>query len=182
MNSTSKLLTPKAFLLLSFMATVAGQGAVMADGVLASQSEDQLKLSVEISEAPKLIAISGLEDIVIEKTVGDGPVNNLETTACVYMQGGDTYSLQIIADPLTSEGQHYPYKLVVDQNSASGPSATLDVSNAQAGTTVPGFIASLNDSCLSQPKLFVRVTDVGSDAITGAFSAEAMKPGTVVPA
>lgn len=147
-------------------------GVAMADDVFAAQSEDQIKLSVELAEAPKLIKITGLEDLTIEKTVGDAPLADLETSACVVMQGGDTYSVQIIADPLTSGGTHYPYILVVDQNSLSGPSTTLNVSNSQVDMSLAGLAASPVEGCVNRPKLFVRITDVGNDSIQSSFSAE----------
>ena len=162
-----------AFFMSALVGVTAGQGAAMAQDLFAASSEDSIKLSVQVAAAPKLIKITGLEDLTIEKTVGDGPVSELETYACVVMQGGDTYDVQIIADPLTSSGVHYPYKLVVDQNSISGPTATLDVNDSQIDTNLLSLAASPDEGCTNRPKLYVRITDIGSDDITGAFSAEA---------
>ena len=162
-----------AFYVILLLGASVGQEPAMADDVFASSSEDQLHLSVEIAEAPKLIKITGLEDLTIEKTVGDSPVADLETYACVVMQGGDTYSVQIIADSLTSDGTHYPYQLVVDQNSATRPSITLDVTDSQIDRTLADLQASLEEGCMNRPKLYVRITDVGRDDITSGFSAQA---------
>ena len=173
MKYSEQILKSQALCVLFVLAVFTEQGTVIAQGVFASSSEDELKLSVDIAAAPKLIKITGLEDLTIEKTVGDGLVDDLETTACVVMQGGDTYSLQIIANPLTNGSNHYPYKLTVDQNSITRPSTSLDVADSQIETTLAGLQASTADGCTSQPKLSVSITDVGTDDITGAFSAEA---------
>ncbi len=173
MKYVDKVFKPRALCVLFALGVFAGPGAAIADDVFATQSEDQLKLSVEIAAAPKLIKITGLEDLTIEKTVGDDLVGDLQTSACVVMTGGDTYSVQIIAAPLTNEGKHYPYELDVDQNLIQGPSTTLNVSDSETSETLSGLQASSEEGCSNRPKLFVRITDVGNDDITGAFSAEA---------
>ena len=152
-----------------------------ADGLLGTTSEDSFNIKVELSEAPKMIQISGLSDISIEKTAGDAAIADQESTACVYMEQGIDYGVKLTADPLTNTGKHYPYKVEVYQSSTSNPSIALSVTDTQLSREKFGFVASTDDSCSSAPKLNIRVTDVGSDDFTSAFSATATVKIMVFP-
>ena len=158
-----------------------GQGAVCAEGQLGAQSESTFNVSVQINEVPKQISISGLTDIMIEKTLGDGPDATQEVKACVYLTGGGTYSVKVEADPLVSGLKHYPYKIQLSQPMAGSPSLLLDVGATASDSEVFGFVGSNVDGCALQSKLTVSVIDVGSDLITEAFSAQAVVRLTVKP-
>ena len=158
------------------------QSATLADGVLGPQSDTSFNVSVEVSEAPTLISISGLTDIMIDKIIGEGPDEEQEMQACVYMTDGDTYSVEIVADALVSGSQHYPYKIKLSQsNVISAPELLLDVGASAASDEQFGFEGSNVEGCLQRPKLTVSVIDVGSNSIGEAFSAQAVVRLTVKP-
>ena len=169
-----------AFCALAIVSAFAGNGAA-ADGSLGTTSEDSFTINVELSEAPKMIRISGLSDISIENTAGDAAIADQESTACVYMERGSSYGVKLTADPLTSGGKHYPYTVEVYQNSIAKPSIELAVTDAQREDQRIGFEASSAPDCGSARKLSIRVSDVGSSDFTEAFSASATVSNMVFP-
>jgi len=97
------------------------------------------------------------------------------------MERGTNYGVKLTANPLTNAGKHYPYKVEVYQSSTSTPSIAFSVTDAQQSDERLGFAASTDDSCSNAPKLNIRVTDVGSDDFTSAFSATATVKIMVFP-
>lgn len=149
----------------------AWMGTAVAQDILGDTAQDTLDLSVNLEAAPAQIQISGLSEIVINKTVGDAAIDDQETTACVYMEGGDQYSVSVTANALSDGGKHYPYKIEAYQSTLSSPSIELDVSASVEQGSAQGFQASTQQGCAGTQKLLIRVTDVGSNEITEPFSA-----------
>lgn len=149
----------------------AWMGPAVAQGVLGDTAQATLDLSVDLEAAPAQIQISGLSEIVINKTVGDAVIDIPETSACVYMEGGDQYSVSVTANPLSDNGQHYPYKIEAYQNTLSSPSIELDVGSSIVQGAAQGFQASTQQGCAQSQKLLIRVSDVGSSEFTEPFSA-----------
>lgn len=158
------------------------QGATFADGVLGTQSDTSFNVSVEVSEAPTLISITGLSDIMIDKIIGEGAGDEQDMQACVYMTDGETYSVEVAADALVSGNQHYPYKIKLSQSNVIGaPELLLDVGATTSNDEQFGFTGSPVEGCPLRPKLTVSVIDVGSTSISEAFSAQAVVRLTVKP-
>ena len=128
-----------------------------------------------------MIQISGLSDISIAKTAGDSAIADQESTACVYMKGGDSYSVTLTANPLISDGKHYPYGIEVYQNSITTPSIELEVTDSQESNSAFGFEASTAPGCASARKLNIRISDVDSTDFTEAFTATATVSISVAP-
>lgn len=165
----------KLFCVTSMAGLLIGHGAWMgtavAQDVLGDTAQGTLDLKVELEAAPAQIQISGLSEIVINKTVGDAAIDDQETSACVYMEGGDQYSVTVTANALSNNGKHYPYKIEAYQNTISNPRIELDVSSSPGQGSTQGFQASTQQGCTDSRRLLIRVTDVGSNEITEPFSA-----------
>ncbi|GAB5456575.1 MAG: hypothetical protein Hens2KO_28040 [Henriciella sp.] len=146
-------------------------GPAAAQGVLGDTAQATLDLSVDLEAAPAQIQISGLSEIAIDKTVGDAAIDIPETTACVYMEGGDQYSVTVTANALSNNGNHYPYKIEAYQSTLSSPRIELNVSASVEQGSAQGFQASTQQGCAGTQKLLIRVTDVGSSEFTEPFSA-----------
>ena len=168
-------------LILSTALLIMSHGMTSADGMLGTQSESEFKVSVALQDAPKQISISGLSDIMIDKTIGDELSENKEVRACVFLPEGGTYSVEVDAGALVSNSQHYSYKIELSQTKLGAPTLLLPVDSSSAQGEQFGFFGSTVEGCELQPKLIVNIIDVGNDSITSAFTAEAVVKFIVKP-
>lgn len=172
----------KKVYVLSTVAILFGSLASSADGTLGTESDDSFQVSVDLSAPEEAkIQIKDLRDVSFSKTAGDDALPEEIINACVYMDKSGSYGIDIEANPLVDDVNHYPYNIEVYQEIDSPNRIVLNVEDSMDEASGTGFSPSANESCFGQPKLYVKVEDAATDGITSAFSATAEVRITVKP-
>ena len=152
------------------------------DGTLGTSSTGEIGVSVKLTPQPAQISITGLKDVNFDKTIGDSLSADQTLEACVFMDEGGTYAVEVDAEPLSSGGQHYPYDLSIDQNVTGSEKIELSITNTSEEGSASGFNSSNVEGCNGgDARLMIKFEDVGNPAITGTFSAAATVTLVVVP-
>ena len=145
---------------LSLLALPVSQAIAATDGTLGSMSDGSFTYTVSISQPEDVIRISGLNDIVLDTTVGTIPGSG-SSDVCVYMSSPGTYRVEVTASRLSGNQKRLPYSFSFADQSANGPSVSGVVSDGIELFTVrigSGFTPS-------------SVVDCATGAIPAVFSA-----------
>lgn len=150
------------------------------DGDLATSSSGQIGVSVDLAAAPKLIRISGLDDVNFDKTVGDNALGDQTVEACVYMDTDGTYSVQVDAEPLVSGADYYPYGLKVTTGGVGADELDLSIADEAVGGSMDGLMPAQSANCGVELLDFI-FEDDGASVLSKPFSAAAVVNITVAP-
>ena len=151
------------------------------DGDLGTESNGEIGVSVNLVPAAKQISITGLNDIQFDKVIGDAAIPEQTISACVYMDDAGQFSIEADAGALTSSNQHYPYSVVITQQTTSSPTINMIVTDTTVEADASGFTPSSETGCESEGILMIKFIDTGADALNEAFSASAIVYLKVIP-
>lgn len=143
--------------LIALAALLPSAAFAATDGTLGDTSTGSLTFTLTINEPAPQIRISGLEDIVLNTTVGSIPTNS-SNNVCVFMTTPGTFRADITATPLEINGTAVDYSVFFTGPSVDSPSVNAIVSNTTRELSATGFSPSLVQDCTTGPFPAIFVT------------------------
>ena len=149
------------------------------DGTPGDTSTGSLTFTLTINEPPPQIQVTGLQDIVLDTTVGTNPGSG-SSNVCVYMSEPGTYRADVTVTPLVINQTAVPYTFSFEDQSQGGPLLSGVVSNNPISLFNTGFAPSSVENCTTGaiPAIFEATI---SQAPTEAGSGTATFTLTVTP-